>query len=324
MGIVTILSIDGGGIRGLIPAKVLAEIEARTAKPIFELFDLVAGTSTGGLLALGLTRPKQTGSTVPAFSASALVDLYVKHGPEIFFRSTWWVVRTLWGLVGPKYTGEALEGVLRSYFEDSRLHEALTRVLLTAYDTAGTGAPAPAFFKSWRALEKEAGFEGSARNRYDFRMRELARATSSAPTYFPPFRLADLAPNGREMSLLDGGVFAANPGMCALADARLLFPSAELYVVSLGTGNAQQRISWKSSKGWGLVDWASPLIDIIFDGSSQTVEYELSELLPTLHPGARHRLQIRLPDDMDQAMDSASQETMTRLRALGRWFCSSV
>ena len=85
--VIKILSIDGGGIRGLIPAVVLAEIEKRTGKPASELFDLIAGTSTGGILALGLTCPAADGR--PRYSAERLIDLYQKEGNRIFNRSRW-------------------------------------------------------------------------------------------------------------------------------------------------------------------------------------------------------------------------------------------
>ena len=81
---VKILSIDGGGIRGIIPAIVLAEIERRTGRPTAQLFDLVAGTSTGGILALGLTIPKTTGA--PLYTARSLAEMYEREGSRIFFR----------------------------------------------------------------------------------------------------------------------------------------------------------------------------------------------------------------------------------------------
>src|SRR3712207_7174060 len=80
-----VLSIDGGGIRGMIPAKILAEIERRTGKRIFELFDLIAGTSTGGILALGLTKPNPQKPTEAHYSAEKLIDLYREEGEQVFY-----------------------------------------------------------------------------------------------------------------------------------------------------------------------------------------------------------------------------------------------
>jgi patatin-like phospholipase/acyl hydrolase len=95
-----VLSIDGGGIRGLIPAMVLAEIERRTGKRIAEMFDLVAGTSTGGILALGVTKPGQDGK--PEYSAKKLIDLYETEGGKIFSIPVWHRIHSGWGLAEEK------------------------------------------------------------------------------------------------------------------------------------------------------------------------------------------------------------------------------
>ena len=93
---IRVLSIDGGGIRGIIPALMLGEIERRTNKPIAELFDLIAGTSTGGILALGLTVPGPDGK--PKYCADELVQLYKEEGPRIFHRPTWHRIRSVGGV----------------------------------------------------------------------------------------------------------------------------------------------------------------------------------------------------------------------------------
>ena len=109
-----VLSIDGGGIRGIIPAMVLAEIEARTGKRSAEMFDLVAGTSTGGILALGLTKPEQDGG--PEYSAERLIELYDGEGGRIFHIPTWHRLRSGWGVAEEKYPSEGIEEVAKRYF----------------------------------------------------------------------------------------------------------------------------------------------------------------------------------------------------------------
>ncbi|MEO1088356.1 MAG: patatin-like phospholipase family protein, partial [Acidobacteriota bacterium] len=91
-----ILAIDGGGIRGLIPALVLEAMEEKTGRPVSEIFDLVAGTSTGGILALGLVRPGDGGG--PAYSAADLAELYERRGGQIFTSSGWHRLRSVGGL----------------------------------------------------------------------------------------------------------------------------------------------------------------------------------------------------------------------------------
>ena len=118
-----LLAIDGGGIRGIIPGVFLREIEHRTGRPACELFDMIAGTSTGGILALGLTRPDADGR--PKFCADDLVRLYKDRGRDIFHRPRGHMLRTLRGLIGAKYPQRGIESVLAEYFEDYRLRDAL-------------------------------------------------------------------------------------------------------------------------------------------------------------------------------------------------------
>src|SRR5829696_5289507 len=159
-----VLSIDGGGIRGIIPAMVLAEIERRTGKTTSELFDLVAGTSTGGILALGLTKPGPEGK--PQFRAERLFELYETEGRKIFSLPVWHRIYSVGGLAEEKYPSEGIEDVSRQYFGDRRLAEALTEVLIAAYEIEGR---IPWFFKRRHARDPD-------KKGYNFYMREVARA----------------------------------------------------------------------------------------------------------------------------------------------------
>src|SRR6476469_7692332 len=120
-----ILAIDGGGIRGIIPALVLTELEKRAGRPVADLFDLVAGTSTGGILACALTRPE-------ARPASELVDIYRKEGPHIFSRTPVKVITSVLGLTDEKYDDAALNAALERYMGDKLLGDAAPKLLLTS------------------------------------------------------------------------------------------------------------------------------------------------------------------------------------------------
>jgi uncharacterized protein len=280
---VRILSIDGGGIRGIIPALVLAEVEARTGRRIAELFDLVAGTSTGGILACALTVPG-------ARPARELVELYRTEGPRIFHRSLVRRVESADGLLDERYDDAALRSALAGYLGTARLSDATTRVLATAYDLEGRE---PYFFKSWRADR-------------DAPMVEVARATAAAPTYFEPIGVDGLA-------LVDGGVFATNPAMCAYAEAARLAQEAgariDVRLLSLGTGRLTRPIHLADARGWGLLEWVRPLIDVVFDGVADTVDYQLQHILGE---GAYTRLQTDL-DQASDALDDASPANLARL-----------
>jgi patatin-like phospholipase/acyl hydrolase len=288
-----VLSIDGGGIRGIIPAMVLAEIEARTGKRSAEMFDLVAGTSTGGILALGLTKPGLGGG--PEYSAERLIELYETEGGKIFSIPVWHRLRSGWGVAEEKYPSEGIEEVAKSYFEDVHLAEALTEVLVTAYEIVGRG---PWFFKRRHARDEN-------RDGDDFLMRHVARATSAAPTYFEPIQLT-WGPHG-ERAFIDGGVHSNNPAMCAYVEARKIYSEEDDFlVVSLGTGEPTRKMPYEEVKGWGLALWAQPILNVVFDGVSDTVDYQLKELLSTEEGEARcyYRFQTVLDigkDDMDDA-----------------------
>jgi patatin-like phospholipase/acyl hydrolase len=134
-------------------------------------------------------------------------------------------------------------------------------------------------------------------------MAVAAEATAAAPTYFEPVAVGDAA-------LIDGGVFAGNPAMCAYAEAVRLWPAEPITVVSLGTGSQTRPIPLAQARGWGVLEWARPIIDVVFDGSSDAVDYQLEHVL-----GERYvRLQTRL-DIANDDMDDASPVNIAALEA---------
>lgn len=282
-----ILAIDGGGIRGIIPATVLMEIERQTGKGVAELFDLVAGTSTGGILAVGLAMANQHGR--PAYSAGDLRELYLREASTIFPQSFWTKFKRP---LAEKYSSSGIEDVLKKYFGDRRLKDSLCGVLATSYEIR---LRQPWFFRSERAQQDAS---------YDFPLWEVARATSAAPTYFSPARLE----RGR-WSLIDGGTYANNPALCAYAEARQNHPGSEILLVSLGTGRHAQAIRYRP----GLLGWAKPVLDVVFDGVSRTTEYQMEQLLPPVR-GVRgyYRFQTSLADGEDD-MDNIDAGNLARL-----------
>ncbi|MBA2567580.1 MAG: patatin-like phospholipase family protein [Thermoleophilaceae bacterium] len=298
-----ILSIDGGGIRGIIPATVLVEVERLTGRPVAETFDIVAGTSTGGILALALTLPSE--SSRPAWSARDLVSLYEREGPSIFSRSLHHKIHSAGGLLDERYPSDGLEGAFDEYFGDARLRDALCDVLVTAYEIEQRTT---FFFKSASARADE---------RDDYAMRDAALATSAAPTYFQPVKVE--RGSGRPyLALVDGGVFANNPAMCAYAEAlkrdagtRARGAGAEVLLVSLGTGELTRRLAWERAKDWGLLAWAKPILDVVFDGVGDATDHHLAQLL------GRDESYYRFQTELDAAsddMDDASEGNLQRLK----------
>jgi hypothetical protein len=292
---VKVLCIDGGGIRGLIPALVLAEIERRTGRRIADMVDLVAGTSTGGILACGLTRPGPDGG--PRFSAAELAELYVHEGPRIFRRGLLKRAVSVDGWLDERYADDGLDAALERYLGDATLSDALSDVLVTAYDIAGRFA---FFFRSVRARDDP---------RYDFALTQVARATSAAPSYFEPVEVTDLA-GARTYPLIDGGVYAVNPSMVAWADVVRSGRSDELeLMLSLGTGAHTRSYSFDQASRWGRLEWARPVLDMVFDGVADTIEFESAALM-----GERYvRLQTAL-DIASDDLDDAGPENLDHLR----------
>ena len=304
-----VLAVDGGGIRGLIAARVLKEIETRMHRPIAEMFDLVAGTSTGGILALGLTKPDPSGR--PRFTADDMCDLYLNDGIAIFPHSVFQEVKTLHGLADARYPSQPIERILQQRFEDTMLSEALTEVVIPSYDLS---APGPYFFKREYAKNETED--------WDVPMALVARATSAAPTYFDPAVLPAAGGYG-DHALVDGGTFANNPTLSGYADAlRLKEERPRILVVSIGTGLAPQLagsgpipIEAEDVRDFGLAKWARPLLEVVLDGVPKAVEYQMGAI-QAAHPEALayYRLQSDLPT-ASHALDNASPENCARLVA---------
>lgn len=296
-----VLSIDGGGIRGIIPAVVLTYIETRTGKRISELFDLIAGTSTGGILALALALRGEGGS--PKYTAEDLIDLYVKGGEEIFPPGKFPGQRFLRNLANPKYSAKGLERILKDRFRQAKMGDALTDVMVTAYNIDRSTAW---FFKSHRVKTYP------ERNCFVW---EVARATAAAPTYFSPAKVYTVE-RDRFHPAIDGGVFANNPAMCAYVEALTQYKvnNDEVLLVSLGTGEAPRPIRYSKAKRWGLLQWAPPMLGVVFDGVSDTVDYQLGKLLDRY--GNYYRFQKKL-DREGSALDDVNSENLRLLRADG-------
>jgi len=146
-------------------------------------------------------------------------------------------------------------------------------------------------------------------------MRAVARPTSAAPTYFAPLGFPAPAPTPA-YGLVDGGVYANNPALCAYVEAHTLHPTAtEFLVVSIGTGQTASPIHYRAAQRWGLARWARPLLSVVFDGVSDTVDYQLGQLLRPLPDGRRqlYRFQAALPPTED-AMDDASPRHVDALK----------
>lgn len=309
---VKILSIDGGGIRGILPGVMLSYIEEQLqlrsgdpTKRLVDYFDLIAGTSTGGILTSLYLCPNEHGR--PKFKASQAVDLYLKHGSKIFKRSIRQRIKSVDGITDEKYSARELEKISQQFMGDTKLSDLLKPCLITSYDIEKRRAH---FFTSNDAINPAS----------DFYMKDVARATSAAPTYFECARIKNL--KGDEFALVDGGVFANNPSLCAYSEARNMnFKSLEIdkprakqmLIVSLGTGSETKEYGYKKAKKWGKIRWIQPVIDIMMSGSSETVDFHLSMLFDAADAADQY---IRIEPKVymaDKDMDNATQSNIDAL-----------
>jgi uncharacterized protein len=324
-----ILAIDGGGIRGIIPTMLLAEIEKRTQKQIFSLFDLISGTSSGGILALGLTKPQLNleatdSSPVAQYSAEDLLQIYLEYGAEIFYEPFW---EQVFGqlediFVQPKYSSDGREEIIRQYFGDTLLENNLKEVFVTSYDIEQR---IPIFFTN--KLEKQQTESKKFRKLCGgFTLTDAALATSATPTYFAPHRVSSSHNTNGFYTLVDGGVVANNPANLAILEAQIsrqenkqVLNTEDILLVSLGTGSLTSIYPYDEVKKWGLLQWAKPLLNIVLDGGSEVVAGELERLFEASSKSNKtsyYRFQTFLKSELE-AIDNAKPENVRQLQVLG-------
>ena len=270
-----ILAIDGGGIRGVIPAYILQEIEAALGKPIYQCFDIIAGTSTGGLIAMALTTPLSSNNDTP-LSAGSVLNLYLTDESQIFVpqASTDFCVAKYFGI------SSWLQSIFGSTLTLSQAQQQLQslgnpiprQVLATCYTLNGASeANIGPYLFNW--------VDAAAAPADDYFVWEATLGTSSAPTYFPIANVGAGVKNGSNATnrwVTDGGVVANNPALYALSWASVLnlFTNlSEVLVVSLGTGLYNAGIKIVNGGNLGSVQWGlgldtngnstAPLIDVL-------------------------------------------------------------
>lgn len=304
-----ILSIDGGGIRGILPAMILQEMEKRLrerlGKPtarIADYFDMIAGTSAGGMLACSMLY-KHDGKKM---DCSKAVELFESGGPIIFKKTCFNQIRRVFDSM---YPAKNIESVLAEIFGDSQLSESDTEGLITAYDITNREA---VLFDTDSAKRDP--------NR-DYRLADIARATSAAPTYFPVAEVASMG--GTKKCLVDGGIYANDPSLCAIIEAKKKIWSEterapkihDMYVVSIGTGRVSKSYLYDKAKGWGLVSWALPVIDILQSSGAEVISYQVGKLFEAEECQDQYvRLTPEIGDASDQ-MDDGSVKNIEALKA---------
>ncbi|KAH0971395.1 hypothetical protein GBA52_023551 [Prunus armeniaca] len=295
---VTVLSIDGGGIRGIIPSTVLAFLESKLQQldgpdaRIADYFDIIAGTSTGGLVTTMLTAPNKDNR--PMYEAKDINKFYLDNSPKIFPQSSRNnFLRSITSMVdavkGPKYDGKYLRTLTRGLLGDLTLKQTLTNVVIPAFDIKYLQ---PVVFSTIDSRETSWN---------NAKLSDVCISTSAAPTFLPAhyFEVKDDVGRTHTFDLVDGGVAANNP----------VQPSH----------NSGAAIASK----WGLINWlfhngSAPLVDIFADASSDMVDFHVSTLFQSVQAKDNY---LRIQDDSltgdEASVDIATEKNLRRLMEIG-------
>jgi patatin-like phospholipase/acyl hydrolase len=308
-----VLSLDGGGIRGLVTAVLLQRLNTHSSITGFlDDVDLIAGTSTGGIIALALAH----GQTL-----AEIRDLYAKKGRDIFDDSVIDDVLDLGRIAGAEYDNKNLARELKRVFGETTLAGLKRRVLIACFDLDNGDDPDPkkakgATERSWKPklFHNYPGKDSDGPRL----ARDVALYTSAAPTYFPSVD-----------GFIDGGVYANNPAMCALAqtqDRRIgkVPPLEDVVLLSVGTGISRVYIKGKTLD-WGYARWAKPLVSLMMDGVSGIADFQCEQILGDHY----HRIAPCFPAGTSVPMDAVNRiEYMeefahgVRLESTVRWIAA--
>lgn len=315
-----ILSIDGGGVRGIVAAVLLDELErarrlAGVHRPICDEFDLIAGASSGAQIAAALAAPNEAGDG-PRRTAAELIELFRTRSIEVFPPRPFSripILGQIRQLFGPLYKPAPLRRMLSEEIGPATFGEARRNLLIPAYSIDPRDA---VFFRGGPGYAHDPVAEAYA----GIPIHEAAAASSAAPTFFPPLQVSDRKGGG--WTLIDGGVYANDPAMAVLVEALRLFPGDELRVLSIGTGRVTTPFPFSEAKGWGFFEWISPagryrtpLLSVIADGQTRAVNMELTRLLDTRYRRFDYTMQRR---HGSPHLDNASRGNLKRLEAGAR------
>ncbi|WP_113639166.1 patatin-like phospholipase family protein [Nubsella zeaxanthinifaciens] len=309
-----ILSIDGGGIRGIIPGMILVALEEKiqraTKNPsarLTDYFDFFAGTSTGGILLSILLCPDDQNPSKQKYTTKQALDIYLQHGVEIFSARPWRRFLNKFGLLSELYDATILEKVLKSYLGDKKLSELLRPCIITAYDIE--------LRKNHLFRQQKAISHGDSR---DFYLKDVCRATSAAPTYFSVAEIFSLAKT--RYPLVDGGVFAHNPSLSALLEVIKSYKSYkidDIWILSLGTGLSKISYKYEDFKKKRAISIGPALVDIMSSSSAESTDYFLKQLFRSVNEKSNYiRIEPSNLSSIDPSMDAATKTNIQKIVSL--------
>ncbi|KHN42072.1 Patatin group A-3 [Glycine soja] len=338
--LITVLSIDGGGIRGIIPGVILDYLESQLQEldgedaRLADYFDVIAGTSTGGLVASMLAAPNPKANNRPLFAANEIVPFYLENSPQIFPQKRGGIFAPLVNigkaLTGPKYDGKHFHELIRNKLGGTKLHQTLTNVVIPTFDVK---ILQPTIFSSYQMAKEPT---------LDVLLSDICIATSAAPTFLPAHYFTKQDEQGKvikEFNLIDGSVAANNPTLCAIREVtkQLIrkgnggisinpLEYSRFLVLSIGTGSnkSEHKYNAKMVSKWGILTWlfnsgSTPILDCFSEASFDMVDYHNCVVFSALQSEDNY---LRIQDNTLKgdlaSVDVATKENLDNLVKVGQ------
>lgn len=310
----TVLSLDGGGIRGIISSYILCHLENQLKYiannneiKLADYVDFVAGTSTGSIIGSLMLTPSLDNKKSAQYSMCEIVYLYTKLGPNVFSNSIWNKIRSLWGLIHPKFSKTYIEDSLLDMLGEIEMKDLIKPCLFTGYDI------------DKRRINIFTNNDMNKKYHY-YQVKDIIRGSTSIPAFFPP---AYFKINNDYNTLIDGGVFANNPALVAYTEiSKTCFDSkkpesfypSDVLMISIGSGRGGiESYKYSKVKKWGMAKWLIPILDILLSAASDVVDYQIKKLFESYYvPENYYRINPTIKYGSNSAVDT-SEKNMQNL-----------
>lgn len=315
-----ILSIDGGGLRGVVPLTILKKVEEKLKikngnkdLKIWEYFDFFAGTSTGGLITSAITLKDDNIANQAKYTLDNIMEVYLRRGKEIFPRKNrvQKLLHAVYDIFKPSFSDAGIKKVFSDVLGNATMNDCLKPIMISTYDLTNN---IPLFFKSVEAKND---------SNLNARLYDICRATSAGPTYLPTYSFhypKNPDTENPNRNCIDGGVYVNNPSLAALSEILknkknyspdLANLSAEnIHILSVGTGSYTEAITSDDSQKKGEIYWATKISDIMMKGVNRVTDYEMKQMMKE---GNYLRLNIDIDNLAHSEMTNSTEETTNYL-----------
>jgi patatin-like phospholipase/acyl hydrolase len=255
-----LLNIDGGGVRGYFPLLILNYIEQRTGKQILDLFDYYSGVSTSSIILSGL---------LTKYSVKEVITLFKNLSQSIFYRSYYYSISSIFGLINSKYPDDNMNETLKNYLKDIKLSDVKKPLSILTFDLVNSK---PMWWHSYSSV-------------FDYNLWEIVRGSTAAPTYFSPYKMDSYL-------LIDGGIVANNLTELIFTQAITHFGTEETFFqLSLGTGYYDTKLQQAPT---GLLSWSGSMFDVLINASTLYESTQSKTLQQIKNLKSYYRLDLKL------------------------------